>query len=138
MNGVLLLDHDEHRRPGTTVDTLAALSPSFAAIGDRAGFDAVALQKYTHLERVEHVHHAGNSSGIVDGAALTLIGNRAAGERLGLTPRARIVSTAVTGAEPTIMLTGPTPPPARRWRRRVSPSTTSTCSSSTRRSPPSS
>ncbi|CAM5243284.1 acetyl-CoA C-acetyltransferase [Streptomyces californicus] len=109
MNGVLLLDHDEHRRPGTTVDTLAALSPSFAAIGDRAGFDAVALQKYTHLERVEHVHHAGNSSGIVDGAALTLIGNRAAGERLGLTPRARIVSTAVTGAEPTIMLTGPTP-----------------------------
>ncbi|WP_030293329.1 acetyl-CoA C-acetyltransferase [Streptomyces sp. NRRL F-5681] len=109
MNGVLLLDHDEHRRPGTTVGTLAALSPSFAAIGDRAGFDAVALQKYTRLERVEHVHHAGNSSGIVDGAALTLIGNRAAGERLGLTPRARIVSTAVTGAEPTIMLTGPTP-----------------------------
>ncbi|WP_436740026.1 acetyl-CoA C-acetyltransferase [Streptomyces sp. BBFR102] len=109
LNGVLVLDHDEHRRPGTTVESLAALPPSFAAAGAQAGFDAVALQKYHHLERVHHVHHAGNSSGIVDGAALTLIGDRETGERLGLVPRARIVATAVTGAEPTIMLTGPTP-----------------------------
>ncbi|MFH8221991.1 acetyl-CoA C-acetyltransferase [Streptomyces sp. NPDC018057] len=109
LNGVLVLDHDEHRRPGTTVESLAALSPSFAATGARAGFDAVALQKYHHLERIRHVHHAGNSSGIVDGAALTLIGDREIGERLGLTARARIVATAVTGAEPTIMLTGPAP-----------------------------
>ncbi|WP_217139961.1 acetyl-CoA C-acetyltransferase [Streptomyces sp. AC627_RSS907] len=109
LNGVLVLDHDEHRRPGTTVESLAALSPSFAAAGAQAGFDAVALQKYHHLERIHHVHHAGNSSGIVDGAALTLIGSREIGERLGLVPRARIVATAVTGAEPTIMLTGPTP-----------------------------
>ncbi|MFJ6518299.1 acetyl-CoA C-acetyltransferase [Streptomyces filamentosus] len=109
MNGVLLLDHDEHRRPGTTAESLAALPAAFAGVGAAAGFDAVALQKYHHLERIEHVHHAGNSSGIVDGAALTLIGNREAGERLGLVPRARIVATAVTGAEPTIMLTGPAP-----------------------------
>ncbi|MFD5767497.1 acetyl-CoA C-acetyltransferase [Streptomyces sp. NPDC127049] len=109
MNGVLLLDHDEHRRPGTTPESLAALPAAFAGVGAAAGFDAVALQKYHHLERIEHVHHAGNSSGIVDGAALTLIGSREVGERLGLVPRARIVATAVTGAEPTIMLTGPTP-----------------------------
>ncbi|MFH8253621.1 acetyl-CoA C-acetyltransferase [Streptomyces roseolus] len=109
MNGVLLLDHDEHRRPGTTVEGLASLPAAFAGVGAAAGFDAVALQKYHHLERIEHVHHAGNSSGIVDGAALTLIGSREVGERLGLVPRARIVATAVTGAEPTIMLTGPTP-----------------------------
>ncbi|MGW6537853.1 acetyl-CoA C-acetyltransferase [Streptomyces sp. NPDC055051] len=109
MNGVLLLDHDEHRRPGTTAESLAALPAAFAGVGQAAGFDAVALQKYHHLERIEHVHHAGNSSGIVDGAALTLIGSREIGERLGLVPRARIVATAVTGAEPTIMLTGPTP-----------------------------
>ncbi|MFF9150206.1 acetyl-CoA C-acetyltransferase [Streptomyces sp. NPDC014861] len=109
MNGVLLLDHDEHRRPGTTAESLAALPAAFAGVGEAAGFDAVALQKYHHLERIEHVHHAGNSSGIVDGAALTLIGSREIGERLGLVPRARIVATAVTGAEPTIMLTGPTP-----------------------------
>ncbi|WP_405914959.1 acetyl-CoA C-acetyltransferase [Streptomyces sp. NBC_00728] len=109
MNGVLVLDHDEHRRPGTTGESLAALPASFAAVGAQAGFDAVALQKYHHVERIDHVHHAGNSSGIVDGAALTLIGTRETGERLGLVPRARIVATAVTGAEPTIMLTGPTP-----------------------------
>ncbi|MFD1663439.1 acetyl-CoA C-acetyltransferase [Streptomyces caeni] len=109
LNGVLVLDHDEHRRPGTTVESLASLPASFAAVGAQAGFDAVALQKYHHLERINHVHHAGNSSGIVDGAALTLIGTREIGERLGLVPRARIVATAVTGAEPTIMLTGPTP-----------------------------
>ncbi|MFF4170723.1 acetyl-CoA C-acetyltransferase [Streptomyces sp. NPDC001744] len=109
MNGVLLLDRDEHLRPGTTVESLAALPAAFAGVGAAAGFDAVALQKYHHLERIEHVHHAGNSSGIVDGAALTLIGSREIGERFGLLPRARIVATAVTGAEPTIMLTGPTP-----------------------------
>ncbi|WP_328551325.1 acetyl-CoA C-acetyltransferase [Streptomyces sp. NBC_00358] len=109
MNGVLVLDHDEHRRPGTTGESLAALPASFADVGAQAGFDAVALQKYHHVERIDHVHHAGNSSGIVDGAALTLIGRRETGERLGLVPRARIVATAVTGAEPTIMLTGPTP-----------------------------
>ncbi|MFE7165916.1 acetyl-CoA C-acetyltransferase [Streptomyces sp. NPDC057616] len=109
LNGVLVLDHDEHRRPGTTVESLASLPASFAAAGAQAGFDAVALQKYHHLERIDHVHHAGNSSGIVDGAALTLIGTREIGEQLGLVPRARIVATAVTGAEPTIMLTGPTP-----------------------------
>jgi acetyl-CoA C-acetyltransferase len=106
---VLLLDHDEHRRPGTTVESLGTLRASFAEAGAKAGFDAVALQKYHHVERIEHVHHAGNSSGIVDGAALTLIGTAEAGERLGLVPRARIVATAVTGADPTIMLTGPTP-----------------------------
>ncbi|MER6672728.1 acetyl-CoA C-acetyltransferase [Streptomyces sp. NPDC000983] len=109
LNGVTLLDHDEHRRPGTSVESLAALPAAFAGVGEQAGFDAVALQKYHHLERIDHVHHAGNSSGIVDGAALTLIGSREIGELLGLTPRARIVATAVTGAEPTIMLTGPTP-----------------------------
>ncbi|EFC83374.1 acetyl-CoA C-acetyltransferase [Parafrankia sp. EUN1f] len=109
LNGVLLLDTDEHRRAGTTVESLGKLKPSFAALGDQAGFDAVALQKYHQLERIEHVHHAGNSSGIVDGASLVVIGDAAVGERLGLTPRARIVATAVIGSEPTIMLTGPTP-----------------------------
>ncbi|KPM50726.1 acetyl-CoA acetyltransferase [Frankia sp. R43] len=109
LNGVLLLDTDEHRRAGTTVESLGKLKPSFAALGDQAGFDAVALQKYHQLERIEHVHHAGNSSGIVDGASLVVIGDAAVGERLGLTPRARIVATAVVGSEPTIMLTGPTP-----------------------------
>ena len=107
--GRVVLDHDEHIRRGTTADDLAALRPSFAALGEQAGFDAVALQKYHWVERIEHVHHAGNSSGIVDGATAMLIGNAAAGERNGLTPRARIVSAAVVGSEPTIMLTGPTP-----------------------------
>ncbi|MER7555920.1 acetyl-CoA C-acetyltransferase [Nocardioides sp. NPDC126508] len=109
INGVTLLDTDEHRRPGTTVDSLGTLKASFATAGEQAGYDAVALQKYHWIERIDHVHHAGNSSGIVDGAALVLIGDAEAGERLGLTPRARIVSTAVTGSDPTIMLTGPTP-----------------------------
>ncbi|MCK9903325.1 acetyl-CoA acetyltransferase [Parafrankia colletiae] len=109
LNGVVVLDNDEHRRPGTTVDSLGELRASFAGIGEHAGFDAVALQKYHQLERIEHVHHAGNSSGIVDGAALVIIGDAAVGERLGLTPRARVVATAVTGSDPTIMLTGPTP-----------------------------
>ncbi|MFF8914344.1 acetyl-CoA C-acetyltransferase [Streptomyces sp. NPDC015032] len=108
-NGLVVLDHDEHLRPGTTADTLAALKPSFAAIGEMGGFDAVVLQKYHWIEKIDHVHHAGNSSGIVDGAALVAIGNQEIGERYGLTPRARIVSAAVSGSEPTIMLTGPAP-----------------------------
>jgi acetyl-CoA C-acetyltransferase len=107
--GLTVLDHDEHMRPGTTADTLAGLKPSFAQIGEAGGFDAVALQKYHWVERIDHVHHAGNSSGIVDGAALVAVGSRETGERYGLTPRARIVSAAVTGSEPTIMLTGPAP-----------------------------
>ena len=101
-------------RPGTTADSLARLKPSFADIGELGGFDAVALQKYHWVEKIDHVHHAGNSSGIVDGASLVAIGSREVGERYGLTPRARIVSAAVSGSEPTIMLTGPRPPPARR------------------------
>ncbi|WP_030912129.1 acetyl-CoA C-acetyltransferase [Streptomyces sp. NRRL F-5126] len=108
-SGITLLDRDEHMRPGTTVESLAALKPSFAGIGDAGGFDAVALQKYHWVEAIDHVHHAGNSSGIVDGAALVAVGSREIGERYGLTPRARIVSAAVTGSEPTIMLTGPAP-----------------------------
>ncbi|MCX0247261.1 acetyl-CoA C-acetyltransferase [Streptomyces drozdowiczii] len=108
-NGLVVLDHDEHMRPGTTADSLAALKPSFATIGEMGGFDAVALQKYHWVEKIDHVHHAGNSSGIVDGASLVAIGNQQTGERYGLTPRARIVSAAVSGSEPTIMLTGPAP-----------------------------
>ncbi|MEV6223829.1 acetyl-CoA C-acetyltransferase [Nocardia fluminea] len=109
MNGVTILDHDEHRRPGTTVESLGKLRPAFAAMGEQAGFDAVALQKYHWVEQIDHVHHGGNSSGIVDGAALVLIGNEQVGEDLGLTPRARITAAAITGSDPTIMLTGPTP-----------------------------
>ncbi|MFP8960635.1 acetyl-CoA C-acetyltransferase [Streptomyces nanhaiensis] len=108
-NGLVVLDRDEHMRPGTTADSLASLKPSFATIGEAGGFDAVALQKYHWVERIDHVHHAGNSSGIVDGSALVAIGSREVGERYGLTPRARIVSAAVSGSEPTIMLTGPAP-----------------------------
>ncbi|BFP50892.1 acetyl-CoA C-acetyltransferase [Streptomyces fimicarius] len=108
-NGLTVLDHDEHLRPGTTADSLAGLKPSFAGIGEMGGFDAVALQKYHWVEKIDHVHHAGNSSGIVDGAALVAIGSKEVGERYGLTPRARIVSAAVSGSEPTIMLTGPAP-----------------------------
>lgn len=108
LNGMVVLDHDETIRPDTTLDTLGALKPSFEQMG-QMGFDATALRKYTTVERIHHVHHAGNSSGIVDGAALTLIGSRAIGERLGIKPRARIVATAVTGSEPTIMLTGIAP-----------------------------
>ncbi|WP_062464027.1 acetyl-CoA C-acetyltransferase [Demequina soli] len=109
INGVTVLDHDEHRRPGGTVESLGALTPAFAAMGADAGFDAVAMQRYHRVERIDHVHTAANSSGIVDGAALMLIGSKEIGERLGLTPRARIVAAAVTGSEPTIMLTGPAP-----------------------------
>ncbi|MGV9949388.1 acetyl-CoA C-acetyltransferase [Rhodococcus aetherivorans] len=108
-NGVIVLDHDEHMRPDSTLEGLGKLKPSFAAVGDLGGFDAVALQKYHTVEKINHVHHGGNSSGIVDGAALVLIGSERAGADLGLTPRARVVATATSGADPTIMLTGPTP-----------------------------
>jgi acetyl-CoA C-acetyltransferase len=108
-NGLTILDEDEFIRPGTTAETLSGLKPSFAAIGDLGGFDAVALQKYHWVEKIDHVHHAGNSSGIVDGAALLLIGTAQAGERAALRPRARVLAAAVSGADPTIMLTGPAP-----------------------------
>ncbi|MFH8565980.1 acetyl-CoA C-acetyltransferase [Streptomyces sp. NPDC017988] len=108
-NGLVVLDHDEHMRPGTTADSLAGLKPSFKDIGDMGGFDAVALQKYHWIEEIDHVHHAGNSSGIVDGASLVAVGTKEVGERYGLAPRARIVSAAVSGSEPLIMLTGPAP-----------------------------
>ena len=109
LNGTIVLDHDELVRPDTTVDTLAKLPASFTTLGAQAGFDAVALDRYHWVERIDHVHTAGNSSGIVDGAALVLVGSEDAGRRHGLTPRARILAAAVTGAEPTIMLTGPGP-----------------------------
>ena len=109
INDNVVLDHDEFIRTGTTVESLSKLKPSFAAMGDMGGFDAVALQKYHWVEKIDHVHHAGNSSGIVDGASLVAIGSAEAGERNGLKPRARIVATAVSGADPTIMLTGPAP-----------------------------
>ncbi|MFL5840461.1 MAG: acetyl-CoA C-acetyltransferase [Thermoleophilaceae bacterium] len=107
-NDHVLLDQDEFIREGTTVETLAKLKPSFAATGD-AGFDAVALQKYHWIEKIDHVHTAGNSSGIVDGASLVVIGNDRIGRDLGMEPRARILATALSGADPTIMLTGPAP-----------------------------
>jgi acetyl-CoA C-acetyltransferase len=109
LNDNVVLDHDEFIRAGTTVETLGKLKPSFAAMGEMGGFDAVALQKYHWIEKIDHVHTPGNSSGIVDGASLLAIGNEAIGHELGLTPRARILATAVSGADPTIMLTGPAP-----------------------------
>jgi acetyl-CoA C-acetyltransferase len=109
MNGQTVLEQDEYPRAGTTVETLATLKPSFAAVGEMGGFNAVALQKYHWIEKINHVHTPGNSSGIVDGASLVLIGNEQVGTELGLTPRARIVSVGVVGTEPTIMLTGPMP-----------------------------
>ena len=109
MNGLTVLDHDELIRPGTSVKSLAVLKPSFQVIGEMGGFDAVALEKYHWVDEIHHVHHAGNSSGIVDGSALTLIGTAEVGRETGLRPRARIVSVAVSGADPTIMLTGPAP-----------------------------
>ena len=109
INGVTVLDHDEHRRPGSTVESLGKLKAAFAALADMAGFDDVALQKYPSVEKVNHVHTGGNSSGIVDGSGLVLVGSEEAGKRNGLTPRARVVSFAEIGSEPTIMLTGPTP-----------------------------
>ena len=108
-NGLLILDHDEHMRPGTTVESLGKLKPAFEGLAAMAGFDDVAMQKYHWIEKINHVHTGGNSSGIVDGAALVLVGNEKAGKANGLTPRARIVATATSGADPTIMLVGPTP-----------------------------
>jgi len=105
--GLPVLDRDELVRPETTLEGLAALEPAFTEMGEKWGFDAVALQRYPQLERINHVHHAGNSSGIVDGAAAVLVGNRRIGKALGLTPRARIRAFATYGTEPTIMLTGP-------------------------------
>jgi acetyl-CoA C-acetyltransferase len=109
INEQVVLDHDEFIRPGTTVETLANLKPSFEAMGEMGGFDAVALQKYHWVEKINHVHTPGNSSGIVDGASLVVVGNEQTGDELGLTPRAKILATAVSGADPTIMLTGPAP-----------------------------
>ncbi len=108
-NGLTVLEHDELVRPDTSPEGLAGLKPSFAQMGKDAGFDDVALEKYHWVPAIDHVHHAGNSSGIVDGAAVMAIGNEQVGSDLGLTPRARIVATAVSGADPTIMLTGPAP-----------------------------
>ncbi|HYU86782.1 MAG TPA: acetyl-CoA C-acetyltransferase, partial [Kribbellaceae bacterium] len=108
-NGVTVLDRDEHMRPDSTLEGLGRLPLSFEAVGEMGGFDAVALQKYHWVEKINHVHTPGNSSGIVDGAALVLVGSEQVGSDLGLTPRARIVATATSGADSTIMLTGPTP-----------------------------
>ncbi|MBC8094000.1 MAG: acetyl-CoA C-acetyltransferase [Pseudonocardia sp.] len=108
-NGLTILDHDEFIRAGASLESLAGLKPSFEMMGEAGGFDAVALQQYHWVEKIDHVHHAGNSSGIVDGAALTLIGTEAAGKASQLRPRARILATALSGADPTIMLTGPAP-----------------------------
>ena len=109
-NGLTVLDHDEYMRPGTDMQSLGALKPSFKEMGEvMPGFDAVALMKYPHLERIEHIHHAGNSSGIVDGAAAVLIGTKEFGEARGLKPRARVRATSRVGTDPTIMLTGPVP-----------------------------
>ncbi|WP_201547004.1 acetyl-CoA C-acetyltransferase [Psychrobacter lutiphocae] len=108
INGMLLLDKDETIRPNTSVETSAGLNPSFIMPG-KMGFDSVILDKYTTIEKVNHVHHAGNSSGIVDGSALCLVGSKAAGEKANLKPRAKITMASVIGSEPTIMLTGPTP-----------------------------
>jgi acetyl-CoA C-acetyltransferase len=107
--GVTMLDRDEHMRPGTTLEDLAQLKPSFEMMGQNFGFNAVAIQKHPEVEQITHVHHAGNSSGIVDGSAAVLLGSKEAGERLGLKPRARIVKSATVGSEPCIMLTGPMP-----------------------------
>jgi acetyl-CoA C-acetyltransferase len=107
--GVTLLDHDETVRGNVTLESLASLKPSFADMGEKYGSDGVALLRYPQLERIEHRHHAGNSSGIVDGAAAVLVGNAAFGRKAGLKPRARIRAFASIGSEPTIMLTGPTP-----------------------------
>jgi acetyl-CoA C-acetyltransferase len=109
VNGLPLLSKDEHMRPSTTMQNLAQLNPSFAKMGDAAGFDAVAIQRYPEIEAINHVHTPGNSSGIVDGAAAVLIGNKEAGTAAGLKPRARIRRFANIGSEPSIMLTGPVP-----------------------------
>jgi acetyl-CoA C-acetyltransferase len=107
INSLPILDRDEHMRPETTMQSLASLKPAFTEWGESYGFDAVAVQRYPELETIKHVHHAGNSSGIVDGAAAVLLGSKAAGKKAGLKPRARIRSFANIGSEPSIMLTGP-------------------------------
>jgi acetyl-CoA C-acetyltransferase len=107
VNGLTILAKDEHMRPSTTMQSLAQLNPSFVQIGEKGGFDAVAVQAHPELESVNHVHHAGNSSGIVDGAAAVLLGSRDAGGKAGLKPRARVRAFANIGSEPAIMLTGP-------------------------------
>ncbi|MGB0608068.1 MAG: acetyl-CoA C-acetyltransferase [Paracoccaceae bacterium] len=110
VNGLTILDHDEYMRPTTDMQSLGALKPSFKEQGEvMPGFDAIALMKYPHLERINHIHHAGNSSGIVDGAAAVLLGDKEFGEKYGLKPRAKVLSTAKIGTDPTIMLTGPVP-----------------------------
>ncbi|MBN9551797.1 MAG: acetyl-CoA C-acetyltransferase, partial [Alphaproteobacteria bacterium] len=106
-NGLTILDHDEHMRPSTDMQSLASLNPSFVMPGEMGGFDAVAVQKHPEVEEVNHVHHAGNSSGIVDGAAAVLLGSKKAGKAMGLKPRARIRAFANIGSEPVLMLTGP-------------------------------
>ncbi|HVI27122.1 acetyl-CoA C-acetyltransferase [Hansschlegelia sp.] len=107
VNEIILLDRDEHMRPETTMQSLGSLKPSFVEMGEMGGFDAVAVYAHPEVERVEHVHHAGNSSGIVDGAAAVLVGSREAGEAAGLKPRARIRAFANIGSDPALMLTGP-------------------------------
>ncbi len=107
VNGLTIFDRDEHMRPGTTMQSLAALKPSFVQMGELGGFDLVAIQAHPEVELINHVHHAGNSSGIVDGAAAVLVGNAHAGKRAGLKPRARIKAFANIGSEPALMLTGP-------------------------------
>ncbi len=107
--GLTLLSRDETIRPATSSESLAALKPAFTEMGEKYGYDSVAMQRYPQVEKIEHIHHAGNSSGIVDGAAAVLVGNAAVGARLGLKPRARIVSFAAVGSEPTLMLDGPAP-----------------------------
>ena len=106
INGISMLDTDENIRPSTTVEGLATLKPSFAMMGQMAGFDAIAIDRYPEVEEIEHVHHAGNSSAIVDGAAIALVGSKAAGEKMGLKPRFKIRAAAIHGTDPTIMLTG--------------------------------
>ena len=108
-NGLVILDNDEHMRPGTTPESLGKLKPAFEGVAAMGGFDDVALQKYHWVEKIHHVHTGGNSSGIVDGAALVVVGSEDAGKSMGMTPRARVVATATSGADTTIMLTGPTP-----------------------------
>lgn len=109
INGFTVLDKDENPRPETTLDILGSLEPSFAGIGEYGGFDAVAIDRYPEIEKINHLHHAGNSSAIVDGAAIALIGSKAAGEKMGIRPRARIKSVAIYGTDPTMMLVGPAP-----------------------------
>jgi acetyl-CoA C-acetyltransferase len=109
INGFVILDKDENPRPETTLETLSALEPSFSGIGEFGGFDAVALDKYPEVEKINHVHHAGNSSAIVDGSGIALIGSKSAGEKMGIKPRAKIKSLATYGTDPTIMLVGPAP-----------------------------